>query len=113
MKTFNEYQKLARRTQNSDLDMDARRLHALHGLASEVGEIHGLFQKLYQGHPLNLDDLEDELGDLLWFAAQLCDAHCWQMGEVAEKNIKKLKKRYPKGFDVERSVRRDKFERGK
>lgn len=108
--TFDEYQALARRTQNSDLDMDARRLHALHGLASEVGEIHGLFQKLYQGHPLNLDDLEDEAGDLLWFAAELCDAFGRPMSKVAEKNIEKLKKRYPDGFNEYRSVHRDEFE---
>lgn len=107
--TFNEYQELARRTQNAELDMDEKRLHALYGLASEVGEIHGLFQKVYQGHPLNLDDLEDELGDLLWFAAELCDAHCWQMGDVAAKNIEKLKKRYPEGFDADRSVHREAY----
>ena len=105
--TFDEYQELARRTQNEDLSIGLKQCHALHGLASEVGEIHGLFQKFYQGHPLNLDDLEKEIGDLFWFAAELCDSCGWSMSEVAEKNIEKLKKRYPEGFDAERSVHRD------
>ena len=107
--TFNEYQELARRTQNAELDMDEKRLHALHGLASEVGEIHGLFQKVYQGHPLSLDDLEKEIGDLLWFVAELCDVYHWSMGNVAAENIEKLRKRYPEGFDAERSVHREAY----
>ena len=107
--TFNEYQTLARRTQNKDLTYDQRRYHALHGLVSEVGEIHGLFQKIYQGHPLSLDDLEKEVGDLLWFVAELCDVYHWSMGDVAAENIEKLRKRYPEGFDAERSVHREAY----
>ena len=108
--TFNEYQELARRTQNEDLAYDQRRYHALHGLVSEVGEIHGLYQKLYQGHVLNLNDLEKEVGDLLWFVAELCDVYHWNMGDVATENIEKLRKRYPEGFDADRSVHREEYE---
>jgi len=110
--TFDEYQELARRTQNKDLTYVQRQYHALHGLVSEVGEIHGLFQKIYQGHPLSLDDLEKEIGDLLWFVAELCDVYDWSMGDVAVENIEKLKKRYPEGFDAERSVHREEYEDG-
>lgn len=110
--TFDDYQALARRTQNRELSMDLKQRHALHGLSSEVGEIHGLFQKIYQGHCLNLNDLEKEIGDLLWFVAELCDSCGWSMREVAEKNIDKLKKRYPEGFDAERSIHRKEYEDG-
>lgn len=48
--TGNEYQKLAARTINPDLDYVEMRMHAAFGLASEVGELLGLFQKEYQGH---------------------------------------------------------------
>lgn len=103
---FDEYQRLARRTQNPDLT-DAQRLHhALHGLASEVGEIHGLFQKFYQGHEIDDEELVKELGDLLWFVAELADARAWCLGVVAERNILKLERRYPGGFDSERSIHR-------
>ena len=61
--TFNGYQNLARRTQNERLNPCERRMHALHGLSSEVGEIHALYQKTFQGHPLNADSVVDELGD--------------------------------------------------
>jgi NTP pyrophosphatase (non-canonical NTP hydrolase) len=107
--TFHEYQTLARRTQNARLTDKERMHHALHGLASEVGEIHGLFQKLYQGHELDDEEVVKELGDLLWFAAEFADSFGLSLGVVAHRNILKLKKRYPDGFSAERSVHRQEF----
>lgn len=106
---FREYQALARRTQNKELMPVERRLHALHGMSAEVGEIHSIYQKFYQGHPVKKDELEAELGDLMWFIAELCDVIGADMDEVAQGNIGKLTKRYPEGFDAERSVRRDEY----
>ena len=110
--TFDEYQALARRTQNTKLSMAERQLHALHGLASEVGEIHSIYQKVYQGHQFDPNELEQEIGDVFWNLAELCDVNCWKMSDVAVKNIEKLEKRYPEGFDAERSVHRKEYEDG-
>ena len=106
---FREYQALARRTQNKELMPVERRLHALHGMSAEVGEIHSIFQKFYQGHPIKYDELKAELGDLMWFIAELCDVISADMDEVAQGNIDKLTKRFPEGFDAERSVHRDEY----
>ena len=46
--TLNEYQILAGRTINHGLSAAMTQLHALHEMASEVGEIHSIFQKVYQ-----------------------------------------------------------------
>lgn len=105
--TLNEYQELARRTQNKELTREQRMLHSLHGMAGEVGEIHAIYQKWYQGHPVLTGDVVNELGDLLWFAGQLCDCLGMTLGQVAAQNIEKLKKRYPQGFSEERSRNRD------
>ena len=104
---FGEYQALARRTQNLGLTARERLMHSLHGLASEVGEIHSIYQKSYQGHEIKIDDVIDETGDLLWFASELCDVLRVPMDDVARRNIEKLRARYPDGFDVERSLHRD------
>lgn len=104
---FERYQEMARRTQNPELTLLERRLHALHGLASEVGEIHGIYQKGFQGHPVRPEDVTDELGDLLWFAAELADVLGVSLDEVAQRNVDKLIKRYPEGFSEERSLNRD------
>jgi NTP pyrophosphatase (non-canonical NTP hydrolase) len=106
---FNEYQTLARRTQNQQLSLVAKEKHALFGMASEVGEIHGLHQKVYQGHALNIADAIKELGDLLWFAAEYADTLNITLDEVAQINIEKLRKRYPDGFDAEHSVHREEY----
>lgn len=105
--TFRLYQEQARRTQNPDLSPRDQLEHALWGLTSEVGEVCGIYQKTHQGHPLNAVALRKEIGDILWFVAELCDANGWDMGFVAEDNIAKLMKRYPNGFSAEKSVNRE------
>lgn len=106
--TLAEYQHQAARTINRDLSEQQLVLHALHGLAAEVGEVHGIFQKVYQGHELDLAHLREEIGDTMWFIMELCTAYDWSAEEIAQNNIEKLEKRYPgAGFDPERSVHRE------
>ena len=102
----NTYQSLAARTINSNLSSDETLMHALHGLAGEVGEIHSIFQKKYQGHVVDKEHLIKEMGDLLWFIAELCTAIGCDMESVMKTNIKKLKERYPEGFEEEKSLHR-------
>lgn len=108
---FAEYQKKARRTQNTALPIWAMREHALYGLSSEVGEVLGLHQKVHQGHMMDDDALMHEIGDVLWFVAELCDVYGWDMAEVAQENIDKLRRRYPERFTPEQSVNREEYRR--
>ena len=104
---INMYQQLAARTINPAISHIETLLHALHGMSAEVGEIHSIYQKSYQGHEVDDDDLKAELGDLLWFCAEYCTAQGWDMEQVCVKNIEKLRKRFPKGFSAERSLNRE------
>lgn len=104
--TLDEYQQLSKRTMNTALNFEETSRHALHGMASEVGEIHGLFQKFYQGHEVDAEHVMKEVGDLLWMIAEFCTVHGWSMGAVAQKNVDKLKARYPQGFCAEQSLHR-------
>lgn len=101
----NIYQALAARTISCKNSVDML-YHALHGMVGEVGEIHSLFQKEYQGHKIDTEHLKKETGDLLWFIAELCTSQNWELEEVMNLNIEKLKARYPKGFEAERSLHR-------
>lgn len=103
---FNEYQKLASRTMNTALHSNELELHALHGLSGEVGEIHSIYQKAYQGHAVDSEHLKKEIGDLLWFIAELCTVSGFDMTDVAQMNIEKLIKRFPDGFEIEKSLHR-------
>ena len=102
----NEYQKLAARTISKDMQDWEMSSHALHGMVSEVGEIHGIYQKIYQGHTPEEEHLKKEVGDLLWFIAEYCTAMGWKLEDIMQLNIDKLKARYPEGFEAERSLHR-------
>lgn len=103
---LNEYQALAARTIDPKAHVKEKEMHALHGLAAEVGELHAIYQKMYQGHVDNLDHVKIELGDILWFIAEYCTAFGWNLSDIAKMNIEKLKARYPDGFDAEHSLHR-------
>ena len=105
--TLNEYQIYAARTINRSLPPEDILRHGVLGLTAEAGEVAGLFQKVYQGHALDAEELKKELGDVLWMVSEICEASGFTLTEVASGNIEKLKKRYPDGFSAERSVHRD------
>lgn len=104
--TGNEYQRLAGRTINTNLTSFQKEYHALHGMVGEVGEIHSLYQKVYQGHEFTEEHMKKELGDLLWFIAEYCTVLEWELEEIMQMNIDKLKARFPEGFDSEKSLHR-------
>jgi NTP pyrophosphatase (non-canonical NTP hydrolase) len=75
-------------------------------MVGEIGEIHSIYQKEYQGHEIDDEHLKKEVGDLLWFVAEYCTAKGWSLDDVATLNVEKLKARYPEGFDAEHSLHR-------
>lgn len=104
--TGNEYQRLASRTMNRKLDRYQTICHALFGMASEVGELHGLHQKVYQGHTYTEEHAKKELGDICWNIAEYCTVRGWDLDEIFQMNIDKLRARYPDGFDADHSLHR-------
>ena len=102
----NEYQKLAARTMNMELKKSEQGKHALHGMVGEIGELHSIYQKRYQGHEFDEEHAKKELGDLLWFIAEYCTAHEWNLEDIMQMNIDKLKARFPEGFEVDKSLHR-------
>jgi NTP pyrophosphatase (non-canonical NTP hydrolase) len=79
--------------------LPARLNQGANGLASEAGEVLGLLEKwLYYGHPLDRDKVADELGDCLWYVAEMCNALHLNLSDVMEANIAKLKTRFPEKF---------------
>ena len=104
--TGNEYQELAERTINKYLNDREKEMHALHGMVGEIGELHSLYQKVYQGHHIDEEHAKKELGDLLWFIAEYCTALEWKLEDIMELNIDKLRSRYPDGFSEDKSLHR-------
>ena len=105
---FTEYQIKAMRTSRKDLSPDSHLHNAMLGLAGETGECCDLVKKcFYQDGRDIREKLFDELSDVLWYVAEAATAMGWDLSNIAEHNIVKLEKRYPTGFDAERSLHRE------
>ena len=122
--TGNEYQELAMRTNdgcgtdrlagmvviaNKMGTCDAGGLiNGCLGLAGESGETLDMVKKwIFHDSELDKDHLKKELGDVMWYAAMICYAMGFDLDDVMQTNIDKLKARYPGGFDTYRANHRE------
>ena len=81
------------------------------GLASEGGEFNEIVKKMFfQGKPLteeNVFHMKRELGDIMWYWANACNALGLDPNDVIAENVRKLEARYPGGsFDAHYSENR-------
>ena len=105
---INEYQKLAMTTLNPALSQKDVLINSVMGLCGESGEAIDIVKKwLAQGHELDREHLAKELGDIAWYLAEAATALDLDLEDILQANIDKLKKRYPYGFETERSVIRN------
>ena len=104
---INEYQKLAMQTLNPALTPQEVLMDSALGLCGESGEVADLLKKhLMQGHPFDQNEFAKELGDVAWYLAEAAPALGMDLETILQMNIEKLKRRYPEGFDVEKSIHR-------
>jgi NTP pyrophosphatase (non-canonical NTP hydrolase) len=104
---LSDYQDLAARTLGRDRTHEQQLANAALGLTGEAGETAELIKKhLFHATPLDRDAVIKELGDCLWYIAAFATVLDIPLSEIAERNIDKLRRRYPEGFDPERSRNR-------
>ncbi|MBR2684737.1 MAG: nucleoside triphosphate pyrophosphohydrolase family protein [Erysipelotrichaceae bacterium] len=105
---ISEYQRLALKTLNPDLDQKDVLINGVMGLCGESGEAIDIVKKhLHQGHALDREHLKEELGDIAWYLASTSYALGLDLDEVLSANIAKLKRRFPEGFSTEASENRE------
>ena len=96
--TFDEYQKRADKTAIYPPEKGFEYLAT--GLAAEAGEVAGLISKGIRGDHMGMVPdaaLIKELGDVLWFVAQMATELDIEFEEIAEKNLAKLEDRQKRG----------------
>ena len=101
------FQEEALRSMRNDLPYEAICSNMCMGLAGETGETVDIFKKhIYQGKVLDINDVIEEIGDILWYIANLCNVNKITMKECMESNVEKLRKRYPNGFIIKDALER-------
>lgn len=103
-----KYQHAAQRT-NPDLGTrDLNNYHMLFGMSTEVGELEDVFKKnLAYGKPIDWVNVEEEVGDLLWYIVNFCTINEIDIERAMGKNISKLFIRYPDKFSGDNALVRD------
>ena len=119
--TGSEYQRLAMRTNDEmatsrlEFHVDANRglkdigglLNGCLGLAGEFGELLDMFKKwIFHNKILDREHAKKELGDVMWYVAMISYSMGWDLDEIMQMNVDKLKARYPEGFSTELSNNR-------
>ena len=111
--TGKEYQELAMRTNDRQSNYRLANklipktidiggvMNAALGLSGEVGEFNDMLKKwIFHEKELDVEHLKKELGDIMWYIAMMSESLGWNLDEIMQMNVDKLKSRYPDGFDV-------------
>jgi len=96
---FKDFAEAVARTENPGLTAEQKASNWALGIAGESGEVVELIKKhLYHGKPLDLCDLEKELGDVLYYVQAMCNLFGLEFEGCMDFNVLKLQERYPNGF---------------
>ena len=92
--SLNEYQRLSRRTA-MEVRTDHPIVYPTLGLTNEAGEFAGKVKKIFRDKrgvisEEDRQELKKELGDVLWYVAQLATELNVSLEEVASQNLQKL-----------------------
>ena len=70
------------------------------GLLEESGELAGVFKRLFRGDydtSIAGQKLAGELGDILWYAANIATDNDWKLSDILQANLEKLESRQIRG----------------
>ena len=82
-------------------------LHAIVGIGGEAGELLDCIKKNFAyRQPLNRDNLQEELGDILHYVTAAANYCGWTLEDLIYNNMKKLSKRYPNGYSNKDAIER-------
>ena len=103
-----EYQELCKKTAKKFETDEKEILTWGLGITGEAGDVASCIKKTYAHDNDQRIGIRENIGDMLWYAAMICNFFKWNMEEVLNENVEKLKKRYPEGFTIEKAKRNGK-----
>jgi len=99
---FKKYQEKAHLTSKNTAICGDKKLYPVLGLVGEAGEIAEKFKKVFRDNDGKITPefqslIQKELGDILWYIAEICTQLGINMDDVATINIEKLFSRLERG----------------
>lgn len=93
---FEEYKTQVKKTRSTIyVKLPENLEHWIIGLATEAGELLDALKKAkFYGNNLDKVNIQEELGDIMWYLALAADSLDLTLEEIMDSNIRKLKKRY-------------------
>lgn len=99
--TFSDYQIEARKTAIYPKSGEVEGLmYAALGLAGEAGELSNHIKKMWRDgalDPVQQEGMRKEVGDILWYVAQVATELGVDLEEAAQANVQKLRSRMERG----------------
>lgn len=98
---FQTYQRMSRQTWGP-VTTNHPIIYPTLGLTNEAGEVAGKVKKIFRDHGGHISEedrqaIKLELGDVLWYLAQICTELDLTLEEVAAANLEKLFSRQARG----------------
>jgi NTP pyrophosphatase (non-canonical NTP hydrolase) len=104
--SFEEYQFLCKSTAKKfDTPVEEILTWGL-GITGEAGDVASCIKKTFMHDNDKKEGIRENLGDVLWYVAMICNFFNWNLQDILDDNIKKLKERYPNGFTTEDARRK-------
>jgi len=68
------------------------------GISGEAGDLAGCIKKTFFNGNDQKHGIRENVGDVMWYAAMICNYFGWDLQDILKENLAKLKARYPQGF---------------
>ncbi len=83
-------------------------LHMVIGISTESGELLDAYKKHFAyGKELDVINVGEEIADIMWYISNLCRLLNIDLEEMQQRNINKLRARYPEKFTQEDALNRN------
>ncbi len=83
-------------------------LHGILGIVTEGVElIQAINKTIATKEEFDVVNMKEEIGDIMWYIALLCNTHNIDLKQVMQTNINKLKQRFPEKFTTDNANNRD------
>ncbi len=108
MVNIKEYQEACKKTARESEEEELEICNYGLGLAGEAGDVASCIKKVvFHKNDVIRDGIRENIGDMMWYTAMICNFYGWSLDEVLSENLEKLKKRYSSGgFSLEEAQRK-------